>query len=1269
MVENARDLPTSAAPGVVWTQDLRLVAERTTDAVATFWTAEEAAGNTATVAVFHPHAIDRFLAVEPALQRWADLDHPRMQRVHSLGRRKERGWVAWWGPPTTLAEEALGGLGTDAALLAVLDVAEALAFAHERELVHGGPTPGWVGLEPDGARLGGFGVAALQRASQDALLYTAPELLDPRTAPTAAGDRYALGMLTLLALYGEALPYWVLRDTNGLIRQLDPEPDLAAALRGLLEWNPEARSSDPQALVDALLSSASRVDALARTALEGGQLDQAERLLDRLDQLNKNARKHRSLRLELARRRAARGAPDDAIRSLVKLAERTTDATPIWLEIAGLYREQGRPDDAASAAGRAWSLHRDRRAGEQALRLLVEVDRGHLEAWVRELVPFVDDHERAELCATVATALEQAGDPEGALGWLEEVEGTEVQRQRLLDEMGDPAARLDELLLHADAQEDEDRRASLELALRAAVAGPADVRLDICRRLLEDGPHAQASRWLARDALARGEIAEAIERFESLVDAPQARPDDQLAFANLLADQGAEEPALALCERILDAAPAHGAALERAAALAGGLGRTDEEAAWRSAWVHHHDDGSDTWIPHLLRAARALRRAGRAGDARSMLHRVLEREPDARDAIWELRLLDPLDEAVHLPLGPREALACVLTPLVATDDGPHAAWTLALNLIDDHDVVPHRALLHTLESRYPAWSEPFAAIAAQVAGHPVAEASDFARWRGRPRHGARRRILPGTGGESSGPPLPPGALRAEAPAPESPEGAPASLSAFLVVGVGARMQVVPLEQSCVLTPTTLPDLPGMLQVVRTRSQTYLAVDEGTLKREGEYAQEVRARFGERITWRGTPLMLVDEPPEEEPEITDLEPLDDLDDVTEPRDTGQVVHAGPVGRLDPDGPALVWEQHGLLRGLTLPEGEITATLRGPGELAFTTGSPPAPVFSVRRTGPTCDLRTGDETRQLDDLESLAFGDLRITFHVAGRNASPADRPTVEMDRPTVDVPWLLVDDGEGGRPVPIRRSPFRLGRGRSCDLTLDDDPMLSRIHCVLEKHGSQWFAVDRSSANGTRVNGLHVSGRSRLEEGDRIELGRSLLLFSLHPPDDVDLGAIDLEEPDAGLEELDVDPDDEEDTRPLSEEEIQAAMVRSRSLASDDAVRMIDIANAALSVLLRALDDERGPDQGRAHLQGLVDSAPRQSLFSGLAIHSPALPTLAVLTRLDSLSPTERRRALETELIALIERSSAHVHAELPAARVAQVDALLEAVDAPRRLRF
>lgn len=87
------------------------------------------------------------------------------------------------------------------------------------------------------------------------------------------------------------------------------------------------------------------------------------------------------------------------------------------------------------------------------------------------------------------------------------------------------------------------------------------------------------------------------------------------------------------------------------------------------------------------------------------------------------------------------------------------------------------------------------------------------------------------------------------------------------------------------------------------------------------------------------------------------------------------------------------------------------------------------------------------------------------------------------------------DGMPPRSVPLREAVVTLGR--SVDNVLEvPDPNMSRRHCVIERRGDHDFILtDCNSSNGTRVNGERILSHE-LKDGDRIEVGSTVLQFSL-----------------------------------------------------------------------------------------------------------------------------------------------------------------------------
>jgi predicted component of type VI protein secretion system len=83
----------------------------------------------------------------------------------------------------------------------------------------------------------------------------------------------------------------------------------------------------------------------------------------------------------------------------------------------------------------------------------------------------------------------------------------------------------------------------------------------------------------------------------------------------------------------------------------------------------------------------------------------------------------------------------------------------------------------------------------------------------------------------------------------------------------------------------------------------------------------------------------------------------------------------------------------------------------------------------------------------------------------------------------------VDRGRIFRDVP---APITIGREEGNLLRLNDD-RVSRFHAKVQMDSDDVILTDLESTNGTRVNGRVVQIR-RLRAGDRISVGRSLLMF-------------------------------------------------------------------------------------------------------------------------------------------------------------------------------
>jgi predicted component of type VI protein secretion system len=94
--------------------------------------------------------------------------------------------------------------------------------------------------------------------------------------------------------------------------------------------------------------------------------------------------------------------------------------------------------------------------------------------------------------------------------------------------------------------------------------------------------------------------------------------------------------------------------------------------------------------------------------------------------------------------------------------------------------------------------------------------------------------------------------------------------------------------------------------------------------------------------------------------------------------------------------------------------------------------------------------------------------------------------------------LVVTDGdERQRLYRLEAGDQRLtlGRAPECDVVLDWDRRVSRVHAEVERLGGGWVVADDGlSQNGTFVGEERVSGRRRLRDGDAIRCGATVLLY-------------------------------------------------------------------------------------------------------------------------------------------------------------------------------
>lgn len=89
--------------------------------------------------------------------------------------------------------------------------------------------------------------------------------------------------------------------------------------------------------------------------------------------------------------------------------------------------------------------------------------------------------------------------------------------------------------------------------------------------------------------------------------------------------------------------------------------------------------------------------------------------------------------------------------------------------------------------------------------------------------------------------------------------------------------------------------------------------------------------------------------------------------------------------------------------------------------------------------------------------------------------------------------LVVQGAEQGTRFEVSDAPLFMGRGVHNEVRLHDTEV-SRVHASVQSKDGVLTVTDRNSSNGTFVNGKAITTHT-LVDGDQIQLGRTVLLFS------------------------------------------------------------------------------------------------------------------------------------------------------------------------------
>jgi pSer/pThr/pTyr-binding forkhead associated (FHA) protein len=86
------------------------------------------------------------------------------------------------------------------------------------------------------------------------------------------------------------------------------------------------------------------------------------------------------------------------------------------------------------------------------------------------------------------------------------------------------------------------------------------------------------------------------------------------------------------------------------------------------------------------------------------------------------------------------------------------------------------------------------------------------------------------------------------------------------------------------------------------------------------------------------------------------------------------------------------------------------------------------------------------------------------------------------------------DNASESSIPLDGDRFELGRSEELSLWCPTDFALSRRQFTLQLDGSEWTVEDQNSKNGTFVNGIRLTGKRPLANGDVIVAGHLVLVY-------------------------------------------------------------------------------------------------------------------------------------------------------------------------------
>ena len=151
------------------------------------------------------------------------------------------------------------------------------------------------------------------------------------------------------------------------------------------------------------------------------------------------------------------------------------------------------------------------------------------------------------------------------------------------------------------------------------------------------------------------------------------------------------------------------------------------------------------------------------------------------------------------------------------------------------------------------------------------------------------------------------------------------------------------------------------------------------------------------------------------------------------------------------------------------------------------------------------------------EDLALGEFGIQANLVRPPGAPEEQPVAATGGPEEHGNTMIYSDSArlrgpvqeanarrkpprallalGGRRLLVPSEGGTIGRSRDCAVVVEDAGV-SRHHAELRPDEDGWVVEDLGSTNGVLLNGRRIRGPQALQDGDRLELGSTELVFEV-----------------------------------------------------------------------------------------------------------------------------------------------------------------------------